>query len=529
MEAVFDYIIIGAGTAGCVLANRLSENPATRVLLLEAGQRDKGANIHTPAAFSRLFKGAMDWQYYTEPQSQLNDRQIYWPRGKVLGGCSSTNAMIYIRGNRADYDRWEALGNQGWGWQDVLPYFRQAEHNERGEDALHGTGGLHNVTDLRDVNPLSYAFVEAAVQTGYPRNTDFNGEQQSGAGFYQVNQKDGQRWSVAKGYLWPVLNRPNLTTLTNAHATTLTFEGSRVTGVNFQRGKKSTQATARREVLLSGGAINSPQLLLLSGIGSAEQLSALGIKVRADLPGVGQNLQDHPIMGVHYFSKQPVSLARADTWKNRLQYVLHKRGVFASNVAEAGLFMRSQPDLPQPDIQFHFAPSFFMAHGFGEMDVDDAHGYSLGPCLIRPKSHGAITLRSANPFEHPVIDPNYFDHPDDVEAMLAGLKAALKIGQAPAFKPYHDRIYRPTIHHQSDDGLRDYIRNYAETLYHPVGTCKMGNDPLAVVSPELKVHGIAGLRVVDASIMPDVVGGNTNAPVVMIAEKSAEMIKQSQL
>lgn len=523
---MYDYIIVGAGSAGCVLANRLSEDPNTQVLLLEAGKPDRNPLIQIPAAFGELFRTNIDWQYWTEPEPNCNNRKLFWPRGKVLGGCSSTNAMIYIRGNRVDYDRWASLGNEEWGWDDVLPYFRKSENNERGGSSLHGVGGPLNVADLVEANEMAYAFVEAAVKTGAPRNFDFNGEQQEGAGFYQVTQKNGQRFSTAKGYLVPALNRPNLTVITGAQATGLTFNGSRVNGLEFIRNGKTEHVGARKEVIVSGGAINSPQLLMLSGIGPADHLTSLGIPVRMDLPGVGQNLQDHPSIGVNYFAKKPVGLADAQSPKNVLKFLLNKSGPLTSNVGEAGMFLASKPDLDQPDLQFHFAAAIFMAHNTGDIKGDEAHGFTFGPCLLRPKSAGHIALRTANPLDHPAIYPNYFDHPDDLEALLVGLKRALEIGESPTMAPYRDRIYRPHVSQsKDDDALRDYIRNHVETLYHPVGTCKMGVDPMAVVDPELKVHGVSGLRVVDASVMPDIIAGNTNAPTVMIAEKAADYIK----
>jgi choline dehydrogenase len=511
-----------------VLANRLSADPNNRVLLLEAGKPDKGGNIHIPVAFATLFKTQYDWNYETQPEPHLNNRRLYWPRGKTLGGSSSINAMIYIRGHRADYDRWAQLGNEEWGWDDVLPYFIKGENNERGANDRHGVGGALNVADLRETHLLAHTFEAAAVQAGISRNPDFNGAHQAGAGFYQVTQKDGKRMSTARAYLKPVLSRPNLTVITEAHATKLTFAGKRVTGVAYVRRGREEHVGATQEVILSGGAINSPQLLMLSGIGAADELRELGITPVMDLPGVGKNMQDHPTVGIYWFCKEPITFANANTLRNLFRFQFKQQGPFTSNVAEAGAFIRTKPNLEQPDIQFHFAPSIYIAHGFGEIKAEDAHGYSLGPCLIRPKSIGEIRLKSADPMAHPAIFANYCDHPDDLAALVAGLKVGLAIGNAPAFDRYRDRIYKPRSFEQDDDGLAEYVRNNAETLYHPVGTCKMGVDKMAVVNPKLQVHGIQGLRVVDASIMPDIVGGNTNAPTIMIAEKAADYILESR-
>lgn len=524
---MFDYIIIGAGSAGCVLANRLSANPRNRVLLLEAGKPDKNANIHIPIAFGSLFQTEHDWNYTTEPEPGLNGRELYWPRGKMLGGSSSLNAMIYIRGNRRDYDRWAEMGNEAWGWDDVLPYFKKAENNERGVNDLHATGGYLNVADLCDPHALAHVMTAAAVQAGIPRNPDFNGFQQEGVGFYQVTQKGGRRWSAARGYLKPALQRPNLTVITAAHATRLTFAGRRANGVEYEREGKREYVGATQEIILSSGAINSPQLLMLSGIGDADALGKLGIRVRMNLPGVGENLQDHPAAGLHWHSTQPITYASANSLRNLIQYRLKGRGVLTSNAAEAGAFVRTREDLEQPDVQFHFAPLFFIQHGLGEMKADAAHGYTLAPCLLRPKSRGRIWLKSADPHAHPAIQPRYLTHEDDMRTMVAGLKIGLAIGNAPAFDPYRGQIYRPHPNQQTDDGLIAYAREHTETLYHPVGTCKMGVDEMAVVNPELKVHGVDGLRVVDASIMPEIVAGNTNAPVIMIAEKAADYILNS--
>ena len=519
---MYDYIIVGAGSAGCALANRVTENPTNTVLLLEAGGPDDAQEIHIPVAFSSLFKSPIDWAYETEEQSHLNNRRLYWPRGKVLGGSSSINAMIYMRGNRRDYDHWNELGNEGWSYVDVLPYFKKAENAELGASAYHGTGGPLNVTDLRTVNPLSQAFVEAGVESGFPLKDDFNGPEQDGVGFYQVTQRQGLRHSAAVGYVHPILNRPNFTLQTQSLVTGVIFEGTRAVGVTYIQNGEKQKANANKEVILSGGAINSPQLLMLSGIGPADHLKALGIPVVADLPGVGQNLQDHPAIVVLYASTQPISLAHAQSPENLQDFVDNKMGPLTSNIAEAGAFIRTQANLSMPDIQYHFAPVYYLNHGF---TVPEGDGYTIAPCILHPRSRGYITLRSTNPEEAPIIQPNYFADEVDMQVLVEGVKIARKLGETQAFSPFRDVETHPGPQAQSDEEITEYIRNHVETLYHPVGTCKMGNDSMAVVDAHLRVRGVEGLRVIDASIMPTVVGGNTNAPTIMIAEKAADLIK----
>lgn len=521
---MYDYVIVGAGSAGCVLANRLTEDPATNVLLLEAGGPDEAQEIHIPAAFSSLFKSPLDWAYETEEQPHLNNRRLYWPRGKVLGGSSSINAMVYIRGNRRDYDHWRELGNEGWSFSEVLPYFKKAENEERGASEFHGTGGPLNVTDHRTLNPLSHAFVEAGVEAGIPLTNDFNGPEQDGVGFYQVTQRGGLRHSAAVGYVHPILSRPNLTLQTQALVTNVLFEGTHAVGVEYVQNGEKQRVNVKKEVILSGGAINSPQLLMLSGIGPADHLKALGIPVVADLPGVGQNLQDHPAIVVLYASTQAISLAHAQSPENLQDFIDNKRGPLTSNVAEGGAFVRTQANLPMPDIQYHFAPVYYLNHGF---TVPEGDGYTIAPCVLHPQSRGYIALRSTNPAEAPNIQPNYFAEEADMQALVAGVKIARKLGEARAFAPFRDVETHPGPQAQSDEEIAEYIRNYVETLYHPVGTCKMGNDAMAVVDAHLRVRGVEGLRVIDASIMPTVVGGNTNAPTIMIAEKAADLIKGS--
>ncbi|HEU5374405.1 MAG TPA: choline dehydrogenase [Ktedonobacteraceae bacterium] len=521
---MYDYVIVGAGSAGCALANRLSEDPATTVLLLEAGGPDKAEEIHIPAAFSGLFKSPLDWAYETEEQAHLNNRKLYWPRGKVLGGSSSINAMIYIRGNRRDYDHWRDSGNEGWGYADVLPYFKKAENEERGASEYHGTGGPLNVADHRTLNPLSHAFVEAGMEAGLPLTQDFNGPEQDGVGFYQVTQREGMRHSAAVGYVHPILDRPNFTLQVDTLVTNVIFEGTRAVGVACLHNGEAQQIKANKEVILAGGAINSPQLLMLSGVGPADHLQELGIPVVADLPGVGQNLQDHPAIVVLYSCTQPISLAHAQEPESLQEFIENKSGPLTSNVAESGAFVRTQANLSMPDLQYHFAPVYYLNHGFTALEGD---GYTIAPCVLHPRSRGYIALRSTNPAEAPLIQPNYFADEADMQALVEGVKLARKLGETQAFTPYRDGETHPGPQVQSDQEIAEYIRNNVETLYHPVGTCKMGNDPQAVVDAHLRVRGVENLRVVDASIMPTVVGGNTNAPTIMIAEKAADLIKGS--
>ncbi len=517
----FDYVVVGAGSAGCAVAGRLAEDKGVTVALLEAGPRDWSPFVHVPAGvIATVPTHHCNWAFKTEPQAALDGRRGYQPRGRVLGGSSAINAMIYTRGVPQDYDAWAV---PGWSWDEVLPYFKRAEHNERGADDWHGVGGPLNVADLRSPNRVPQMFVDAALACGYPRNDDFNGSTQEGVGFYQVTQKDGRRWSAARAYLH---GQGNLAVLTDAHATRVLFEGNRATGVEIRRGGGRQVLRARREVILSAGAFQSPQLLMLSGIGPAATLRSLGIPVLRDCPAVGQNLQDHVDYVALYGSRSRdlvgISLGgAAKVAGEAVRYLATRNGMLSTNYAEAGGFLKTDPGLSQPDIQLHFVIGLVDDHA---RNWRLGHGMSLHVCPLRPASRGEVTLASADPLARPRIDPRFLSAPGDMATLLKGVRIARRIMAGAALAPVRDaEINAPRD--DGDDALADAIRARADTIYHPVGTCRMGTDGASVVDPELRVRGVAGLRIADASIMPRLIAGNTSAPCVMIGEKAADLIR----
>lgn len=527
---VHDYVIVGGGSAGCVLANRLSASGAHRVLLLEAGPADRAFNIRFPGGIAKLIQDAKhNWMFWSEPQPHLGNRRIYCPRGKTLGGSSAINAMCYMRGHADDYDSWAAAGCEGWSFADVLPYFRKSENHEPGEDALHGVGGPLNVAArVHPDNPLSSAFLVAAQAAGHRCNADISGATE-GVGVYRAFQKNGERCSNAAAYLRPAENRANLTVITGAQASRIIFDGRRAVGVRYRQRGRMHEARAQREVVLAAGAIQSPQLLMLSGIGPQDELARRGVAVIKDLPGVGANLQDHLDAYISWRSKSRVSLSLHPSFIGRAikglwQYMTKRRGELTTNLAETGGFIKTTPDEAIPDIQWHFMPTVDTRHAFDLAPTQQGYGFSLMSYFTRPYSRGHITLASSDPFAPPRIDFNYGHDERDLLRLVAAIKRGREVFAQAAFDPHRLEELKPGAAVQSDAELLDWVRHNAETAYHPVGTCKMGVDAMAVVDPQLRVHGVQGLRVIDASVMPTLVGGNTNAPTTMIAEKGADLV-----
>lgn len=525
----YDFIIVGGGSAGCVLAERLSACGKYQVCLLEAGPKDKHWSIHLPLGVIELMKSkTLNWQLNSHPEKTQNGRSIFNPRGKTLGGSSSVNAMLYTRGQKEDYDHWSELGNDGWSYDEVLPYFKSTQHQERGESEYHGINGGLNVAESRSKPPVNEDFFLAAKEAGFPLNDDFNGENQEGIGYYQVTQKNGLRCSAAKGFLTPNLDRSNLTVLTDVLVEKIEITDQQATGIHYKKGGKHYQLKAKKEVILSAGAFNSPQILMLSGIGDIDQLEQHGIEVIHELKGVGKNLQDHvdTLVVTHHHRHDLLSFRPQGVWwaiKEGLKFFKNRTGLLTSVVAESGGFIKSSPSIKRPDLQLHFIPAAMDDHG-RNFKLLLNYGIALHVCLLRPKSRGKVSLYGNNATLHPKIELNMLDHPDDIKTMIKGVKIVRDIfSKSPLVENNGHEIF-PGANCQTDEEIHEFLKNKSNTIYHPVGTCKMGNDDMAVVDNELKVHGIAKLRVIDASIMPTLISGNTNAPTIMIAAKIADKI-----
>ncbi|PMR67664.1 GMC family oxidoreductase [Halomonas heilongjiangensis] len=531
VQVAFDYIVVGAGSAGCVLANRLSEDPSAKVLLLEAGGSDWNPWIHVPVGyFKTMHNPSVDWCYLTDPDEGINGRRLQWPRGKVLGGSSSLNGLLYIRGQREDYDDWARAGNTGWDYESVLPYFKKSECQSRGENAFHGVDGPLQVSDLRLKREIAERFIEAAKAVGIPENQDVNGERQEGVGYFQQTAYKGLRCSTAKAFLRPALRRSNLTLVKRAHCRRVLLEGKQVVGVEYDVDGRTQQAVSLREVILSSGAIGSPQILQCSGIGNSKLLQKVGITCRHELPGVGENLQDH-------LQVRLVFKTRCRTLNDEVrhplkklavgaQYLFSRTGPLTLAASQVCIFTQSRPGLERPDIQFHMQPLS------ADKPADGVHPFSAftsSVCQLRPHSRGHVRITSSDPMQYPSIQPNYLSAEEDRRVVVDAIKVARKIAAANPLSEVDTKEYAPGKEFTSDEELLEAARQYSQSIYHPAGTCKMGNDTMAVVDPRLQVHGLTGLRVVDASIMPIIVSGNTNAPTIMIAEKAADMIKEDHL